>query len=383
MPLRCVDEDGTVIEALDCSDEAWFSLRERSRNERNLRMPCCPARAVLKTSKLGTRFFAHKARGACDWKPETPVHLHLKALALKAARQAGWEAQTEVTGHTPEGEKWTADVLAWKDEEKVALEVQWSGQTNEETWHRQRRYERSGVRGIWLLRQPGFPVAKDLPAACIGGSMEEGLRVLIPKYEQGTPQDRTKAHHWTQDLDPAQFMNAVFEGRFLFGLDHADSLAFDIRTGAMECWKCNALTRIVTYLVGRAGPHEVTVTLHCDGCSTELVKLVQVAVDERPDIGTIKERFSMTMEQGYLSNGCAECDALIGQHFETGAWYEQEETVGRAELELDQGARREGFYETDRWGFGAGPRWRAYRMRRRSNHTKKSGRRSSSTERAE
>ena len=349
MPLRCVDEHGRTIEAPDCSEEEWESLRERARKERNLHMPCCPARAVLKTSKLGTRFFAHKARGACNWKPETAVHLHLKALALRAARQAGWEAQTEVTGHTPEGEKWTADVFAWKGDVKVAVEVQWSGQTDEETWHRQRRYKRSGIRGIWLLRQPGFPVAKEFPGACIGGSMEEGLRILIPKHQGGTAQDRKKAYHWTQDLEPEEFMKAVFEQRFLFGIEHARTVAFEIRTGATECWRCNALTRIVTYLEGRAGPHEMTMRLH-GGCSIELVELVKKAVDERRDIGTIKDRFSRTMGHSYLSNGCAECDALIGQHFEYGAWYAQEETVGQVELELDQVARREGFYETNRWG---------------------------------
>ena len=52
MPLRCVDEHGRTIEAPDCSEEEWESLRERARKERNLHMPCCPARAVLKTSKL-------------------------------------------------------------------------------------------------------------------------------------------------------------------------------------------------------------------------------------------------------------------------------------------------------------------------------------------
>ena len=118
MPLRCVDEHGETIEANACTDEEWKALRARARAERHLKMPCCPAQSVLKTSRLGTRFFAHKARSACDWKPETEVHLLLKRVTLETARECGWEAQTEVGGSTPDGDRWTADVLAWKGEGK-------------------------------------------------------------------------------------------------------------------------------------------------------------------------------------------------------------------------------------------------------------------------
>ena len=353
MPLRCMDEHGTVIEATGCSDEEWFSLRERARKKRDLRMPCCPAQAVLKTSKLGTRFFAHKATGSCDWKPETHEHRHLKALALAAAREAGWEALSEVTGYTPDGEKWTADVLAWKGEEKIAVEIQWSGQTNEETWHRQRRYERSGVKGIWLLRQPGFPIHVDLPAGCIGGSMEEGLRVLVPQFEGATARDRKDDYHWLQDVSPGEFMKAAFEGRFLFGTEQARRVSFGINTGVMECWKCKSLTRIVTWLSGRTGPHTTALRyIHLEHISDlpKLEELVKQATRLRPDIGTVKERYSYTAGCSYLSNGCTHCDAIVGRSYERYAYYVEEEAVGTVELEIDQEARNSGLFESDRWG---------------------------------
>ena len=350
MPLRCVDEHGTTIEADACSDEQWKTLRERSRKERNLKMPCCTVRAVLKTSKLGTRFFAHKARGACTWKPETNVHLHLKRVALKAAREAGWEAQTEVTEGTPEDEHWTADVLAWKGDRKIAVEVQWSGQTDEETWQRQRRYERSGVEGVWLLRQPGFPISEELPAACIGRTLEEGLSILIPKHEGGTARDRQRDDHWTQTLEPEKFMRALFEEQFRFGIGHLRTIMLNIHTGVIDCWRCPSTTRIVTFLKGRVGPHELMMRLHGGPCTYELADLVAKAVKDRKDIGSIKERFSRMQGQSYLSNGCAKCDALIGEHFEYRAWYEHEEIVGTVEWELDEENRNRGYYETNRWG---------------------------------
>ena len=235
MPLRCVDEQGATIDASTCSEAEWKALRARARAERHLRMPCCPAQAVLKTSRLGTRFFAHKAKGTCTWKPEGDVHIHLKALTLNAAREAGWGAESESSGSTPDGERWTADVLAWRDDEKIAVEIQWSGQTNEETLRRQERYRRSGIMGVWLLRQPGFPISEDLPAACIGGTVEEGLKVLIPKRADASARHREEKRHWAQTLAAERFMTAVFEGRFRFGIPHATKVRIDITTELAPC----------------------------------------------------------------------------------------------------------------------------------------------------
>ncbi len=60
-----------------------------------------PAPVVLKTSRLGTRFFAHRSLGGCASGDESPEHLHLKALAIAAARAAGWTAEAEVAGVDP------------------------------------------------------------------------------------------------------------------------------------------------------------------------------------------------------------------------------------------------------------------------------------------
>src|SRR5205085_6352089 len=41
---------------------------------------CCGSPGILKISPLGRQFFAHKARPLnCDWNPESPEHLELKA----------------------------------------------------------------------------------------------------------------------------------------------------------------------------------------------------------------------------------------------------------------------------------------------------------------
>ena len=350
MALRCVADDGTDIEASTFNKDEWEALRAQARAGRHLHMPCCPAQAVLKTSRLGTRFFAHKTKGWCEWKPETSVHRHLKKLALMAAREAGWDAQTEASGLSEDGGRWTADVLAKKGRFKVAVEIQWSGQTNEETLRRQQRYRRSGVRGVWLLRQPGFPISRDLPAACIGGSVDEGLKILIPSWEGMSIRDRKEDRCWFQALDPESFMQALFERRFRFGVGHTSHLRLNIETGVIDCWKCHKQTRIVTWLIGKLGPHEIRLRLNLADGMPRLTGIIQSVIRHRQDIGSVRERYSRTVEYSYVSNSCAHCDALIGRFFEHRAWYSENETVGEIELPINSDLRNTIDYETQRWG---------------------------------
>jgi competence protein CoiA len=122
MPLRCLDPEGQSIHSFDLADRQWQALEFENRKARHLRMPCCSSQVILKRSRLGTPFFAHKAVGACTAAPETEAHLELKRMAVEAARANGWTADTEVTGTSLSGEPWKADVLAQKRGRKVAVE---------------------------------------------------------------------------------------------------------------------------------------------------------------------------------------------------------------------------------------------------------------------
>jgi competence CoiA-like predicted nuclease len=149
----------------------WSALRLDNNRSVLLRMPCCDAPVVMETSARGLKFFAHKSRGPCQSVPETEEHLVLKMLAAEAARPAGWACATEAIGSSPSGEAWTADVLAQKGQHKVAIDIQWSGQTSRQTLYRQERYRQSSVRCLWLFRRPGFPISKVLSAAWVSGDI--------------------------------------------------------------------------------------------------------------------------------------------------------------------------------------------------------------------
>jgi competence CoiA-like predicted nuclease len=146
MPLRCLDPTGRSIHSFDLAHEQWRAMELENRKARHLRMPCCSSQVTLKRSRLGTPFFAHRAVRTCTTAAETEAHLRLKKMAVEAARANGWTAETEVSGASPLGEQWRADVLARRRERMVAVEVQWSNQTNDGILRRQERYRQSGAR---------------------------------------------------------------------------------------------------------------------------------------------------------------------------------------------------------------------------------------------
>ena len=320
MPLRCIGPDGQSIQSFDLTEAEWSALRLENRRSRQLRMPCCDAAVVMKTSARGLDFFAHKSRGPCQSAPETEVHLALKTLAAQAARRAGWTCSTEASGSAPSGERWTADVLAQKGQAKVAIEIQWSGQTDGESLNRQERYRQSGVRCLWLFRRQVFPVSKDFPAACISGDIRTGF----------------KAHLAEQMMPLDAFLDAVFARRFRYGLPLGTKAIVRIQSGVLACWKCGVVTRIVTSIDVLVGPHRFELTVPGLTDFPDLLASCRDRIPKGSDIGVIKPRYSRTIEQRYMSNGCYGCDALIGEHFEINARDNEHATLAEFQITISE-----------------------------------------------
>ena len=306
MPFRCLGAEGRGILSFDLSSEAWETLKRENRQERHLRFPCCSAPVVLKTSSRGLRYFAHKARGSCTTAPESEAHLYLKALALEAARAAGWSAAVEVSGRTPAGEEWRADVLAEKGKARVAIEIQWSNQGDEATLARQRRYKDADIRGLWLLRQKRFPLTHDLPAARLTGAIEEGFGIEL------------KTMTATQRLSVEDFLAAAFAGRLRFGIPDGLIAKVSISAGTITCWRdntCGVRTRVVTAIQVAFGPNSWSFPLDELGAREALARQVIDRLPRHSDLGRIKTRYSRTDGSSYLSNGCHACGAIVGRFY--------------------------------------------------------------------
>ncbi len=55
----------------------------------------------------------------------------------------------------------------------------------------------------------------------------------------------------------------------------------------------------------------------------ELAAEVASSLIGRAEIGAVKTRFSRMMNRLYMSNGCAHCDALFGEHYEIHSRYDE------------------------------------------------------------
>ncbi len=329
MPLRCVDDTGDRLLAFDLTPADWTLLAERNRRQRHLRMPCCGAEVSLRRSKLGTQFFAHKKVGSCVTAPETEGHLRLKQLAVEVARSRGWDAETEVTGRGANGEPWRADVLARRGDARIAIEIQWSSQTDEETLRRQERYRQSGVRGLWLIRHGGFPLSNALPAAQLIEASDGYLAELPQKFVA------------RQSMPVRAYLEAAFDRRLRFGLPVGETMVASILTGSTTCWhdSCRAETTIVTGIHIQVGAAEHVLTLSRFEDFPDLFAEIAPHVPADRGIGAIKHRYSRTLERSYLSNGCVACDRLMGQFFEHDAW-DDGEIVAEFPLTLSERWRR-------------------------------------------
>jgi hypothetical protein len=217
--------------------------------------------------------------------------------------------RARVRGQTPSGEQWKADVLAQKGNAKVAIEIQWSGQTEEETYRRRERYKQSGVRCLWLMRRCGFVPNKETPAVEIVDTPDGDFTAHIGPSDQKTA------------IPIRDLLNACFQKRFRFGVPLGIRANVSVSTGTMSCWKCGAETRIISSVDIQFGTHIRSFTVAECEKYMDLFSAILSSLSPKLEIGTIKSRYSRALEVSYLSNGCFHCDALIGQGYEHEAGY--------------------------------------------------------------
>jgi competence CoiA-like predicted nuclease len=83
---------------------------------------------------------------------ETTHHKVLKQVVQNTAVAEGWSTETEVSGVSATGKRWRADVVAIREERKIAFELQWSSQAHTDFSHRAAPYRESGIDVVWIHR---------------------------------------------------------------------------------------------------------------------------------------------------------------------------------------------------------------------------------------
>jgi competence protein CoiA len=334
-------------------------------------MPCCGASVVLKKSKLGTRFLAHSKTGECTTAPETAEHLLAKNTIAKAILAAGWTASTEHRGDAPGGDAWVADVMATRGNRHVAIEVQWSKQPQDETQERQRRYARSEVRGLWLMRHPqDLLTEKETPTFRLNyEESSHSFSIILPSesFDARWINNRNKneSGYWHQEIELSRFVAGALKGALKFAPAIGRKMPVSVHTAATNCWRCKKATSIVTaieFLVGDVlkGHPSITTDIYtvdkAKDCNEILAAVFPANLLQQHGIGRIKNRFSKTMGGEYLSNGCRHCDALQGRFFDHESDYEVQPAY-QVEAVLSEHLARQLDYASGqkfRWWFDEG-----------------------------
>ena len=231
----------------------------------------------------------------------------------------GWTVTPEYRGQTPSGETWIADIYAEKDKAKIAIEIQWSPQSIEETKRRQEKYIASGIRTVWFMRTTSknkWDVldyqSYELPVFSIWLNREHHQLITSGAF-----------YNWDEsDLVEIEFINffkALMSGNVQYSLkpNAARSLQFAMNT--IQCWKCKKTTNTimeVNYFIPHAKGFTKIYRLDIEDLSHEHIDILNhPKLITSYQYGPIKKRFSKTRGEAYLSNGCVHCDALQGAFF--------------------------------------------------------------------
>jgi hypothetical protein len=161
LPVTCLTKTSQKIISFDFAPSEWAKLKS-SYVGLGLHMKCCGAPAIPKTSKIGTQFFSHKT-DACGEGTESIEHIRCKELIVLGARNASWIANPEESGIDKDNNAWVADVLCFKNDVKIAFEVQLANQTFSEYNMRTIRYLNSQVKCLWFIpRKQKHPIAEQM-----------------------------------------------------------------------------------------------------------------------------------------------------------------------------------------------------------------------------
>lgn len=327
MAFSCL-KDGQKISSFHYTPSQWQGLKSQ-RNTFDLTMACCGQPAVMKTSTLGTQFFAHKSRPNPEThttNPESKEHQYAKYLISQTLYQLGWEVDTEKRGETPDGEIWIADVYAQKNQEKIAVEVQWSPQTYQETALRQSLYTKSGVKCIWLLKSHKRSSVNALTGDYAYRTYSVPVFTLTKNdNSQFIVRNIHFRNHETMILTAITlplnvFIEQIFSKKFFFMPRGNGQLHLQISLLHTDCWRCKQPIKQVAeiqyyfYVYGRLGFVDWNrLPIHLAPQAD--IDFINQVFQPHCGFSPLRPRYSNTTKTTYIANSCPYCDALQGQFF--------------------------------------------------------------------
>ncbi|MBG6213727.1 MULTISPECIES: competence protein CoiA [unclassified Cryobacterium] len=168
MPLVAHYKDQRV-EAWRLNHVEWVALKQGYRDA-GVAMVCGEP-GYPKTSPNGLQFFAHKSADCTrhEGGPESPEHLQTKALIAAAGEAHGFEAIVESPA---DDRSFIIDVLLVRGSRRIAVEAQWSKQSDAEVSRRNARYTAVGLEVLWLVGPRNRESVNDVRAEHLNGTVD-------------------------------------------------------------------------------------------------------------------------------------------------------------------------------------------------------------------
>jgi competence protein CoiA len=327
MPLTCND-GATKLHSYHFDETTWAELKESNRANKHLEFGCCGARASVRTSTLGTKYFAHAKRVGCDSVSESAEHLMAKMEICLALQDSNWTALPEHRITDADGLV-IADIFAARnpgDAKGIAFEIQWSRQTEDRSVERTERYRMNGLRTLWLMRQDEIPVARETPAVRLE-KVETEFFVRIPHrfyWICDTKKDRLEDRMWTQRIPLREFIKGVVEGRFRFGFPDRVEVPIDIFGGNSTCRACSKSTYVAqfgTFKLDQVWPGLVTTSYSLqtlgeknDDVSSFMLQTMKEMQLKRSK-SEIHKCWSRQYKKSFLAHKCPACGTLNSANF--------------------------------------------------------------------
>lgn len=368
MAFICIKNDEKIYSFV-YSLKDWIALKEDKAS--SFDMACCGNQAILKTSKLGTQFFAHKVKpdsSSCSNDGESDEHMDIKHLIMRELAKSGWSVEVEKRGVTPNGEAWVADIYAEKGKAKIAIEVQWSPQTFIETSRRQEKYTQSGVRCAWLLRSGSVKdtnaitgdyaySTKDLPVFSIyRNNRQDNQTYMVYNVNEI---DSNSGRYNYRSFKPialsldyfikilvSQGIDFVPYERFTstkFRIKHRPVVELSLGLGKQFCTKCGHTNKIVERVNFKE--RYKTRSKKIKYCSSKEVEVINTYFARKYVFAPIKQVRSIILNKDFIVNSCIKCGFVIDRDGNYGAY--SNGLVTESIFIKHQGLNIEQIYTTD------------------------------------
>jgi hypothetical protein len=214
------------------------------------------------------------------------------------------------------GKGWRADVFIPRSEKPIAFEIQLSPQSLSKTLTRQSKYSQDGILGCWLFENPVPKLNNerpDLPFFYVEDTEDSNLLVNLS--------DRRK-------IDLRTFLENFLSDNIQFkSIAKTKSLQnVKIVFYEMTCWKCKELNHLFFVETPFYSSCNANIKVEegiWDSSSIEYrpeiidfaTKFVHDSKDLNLNLAQIKERFSHTVGDSYMSFGCYKCDSIFGDFY--------------------------------------------------------------------